>query len=141
MNLAPYLRAFGIGAVCGMRTMTGPAATRLTAHDVSRYIMPVLALGEFVADKLPATPARTQPIGLIARSLAGGFAGGSVAAARGGERRIGALVGIAGAVAAAYVFMRLRREIVDRSGLPDPIVALGEDALAIGSGYLLANVG
>ncbi|GAC1427374.1 MAG: DUF4126 family protein [Candidatus Velthaea sp.] len=137
MNLAPYLRSFGIGVVCGMRSMTGPAATRLRARDASRIVLPLLALGELVADKLPATPSRTLPPALIVRALAGGFAGGSVAAARAGDRRLGALFGIAGAIAASYLFVRLRAAAGARTGLPDPLVALAEDALAIGAGYAL----
>ena len=100
-------------------------------------VAPLLALGELVVDKLPVTPARTLPASLVVRALAGGIAGGSLAAARGGDRRLGALCGIAAAVAASFLFERLRAAAVRRTGLPDPVVALAEDALAIGAGYAL----
>ncbi|GAC1415692.1 MAG: DUF4126 family protein [Candidatus Velthaea sp.] len=139
MNLAPYLRALGLGAVSGMRSMTGPAAVRLHATDLSRVVVPLLALGELVVDKLPVTPSRTLPPSLIVRALAGGFAGGSIAVVWQGDRRLGALCGIAGAVAASYLFEQIREAAGRRTGLPDPVVALAEDALALGAGYALVR--
>jgi uncharacterized membrane protein len=48
-----------------------------------------------------------------------------------GDRRWGIVAGVLGAVGASYAGLFARKAIV-RLGLPDPIVALAEDALAIG---------
>ncbi len=56
-----YLRALGIGAVSGLRSMTGPALTRIRAGGAPALVLPLLALGELVVDKLPGVPPRTAP--------------------------------------------------------------------------------
>src|SRR5260370_5201107 len=81
------LLAFGIGVVTGLRSMTAPAVVVWAAHlgwmNLSGSplaflgsawavgIFTVAALGEFVADKLPTTPARTAAVGLTARIVLG----------------------------------------------------------------------
>jgi uncharacterized membrane protein len=118
--------------------MTGPAVVRWRARDPARLALAALAFGELVADKLPGTPARTIPPALAFRAFAGGFAGRSVAVSFDADRTAGAVAGAVGAVAAAYLGMALRARIVRASGLPDPLVALAEDALAV-SGAIAAS--
>ncbi len=112
--------------------MTGPAVLSWRARDPARLALAALAAGELIADKLPGTPARTIPPALAFRALSGGYAGRSVARSLAADGRAGAIAGAAGAIAAAYLGMALRSAIVRATRLPDPIVALGEDALAIG---------
>src|SRR5262245_54027698 len=75
MNAGLFLVAFGVGVVAGLRSMTAPATIAWAAHlgwmslSGSRLsfmasawtvgIFTLAALGEFVADQLPRTPART----------------------------------------------------------------------------------
>jgi uncharacterized membrane protein len=132
MEIRTVLRSFAIGLTCGLRSMTGPAVVRWRARDPARLALAALALGELIADKLPGTPPRTVPPALLFRALAGAFAGRNVAAAHDGERAEGALAGAAGAVLAAFVGMTVRARVVRSSGLPDPVIALFEDAVAIG---------
>jgi uncharacterized membrane protein len=131
METRAVLRSFGIGLTCGLRSMTGPAVASWRARDPARLALAGLAAGELIADKLPATPARTIPPALIFRALSGGYTGGTVAGNFAGNKTQGMLAGAVGALCAAYVGMALRAAIVRWSRLPDPIVALGEDALAI----------
>ena len=134
-----YLRAAGIGAVSGMRTMTGPAATLAGKGGKAKYILPLLALSEMIVDKVPNIPARTMPPGLIGRSLAGGFAGYEIVG-KDGDRVLGAVFGVAGAIAASYLMLALRKGLVEKTHLPDPVIGLAEDALAAGAGWRLAAV-
>src|SRR5712664_3210216 len=76
------LLVFGIGVVTGLRSMTAPAVVAWAAHLgwINLHGSPLAfvgsawavgiftlgALGEFVADKLPTTPARTAVLGLTA---------------------------------------------------------------------------
>jgi uncharacterized membrane protein len=112
--------------------MTGPAVARWRLRDPARLALAGLAAGELIADKLPATPDRTIPPALAFRAFSGGFAGRSVAALFDADRIAGTVAGVAGAISAAYLGKALRAAIVRSSGLPDPLVALAEDALAIG---------
>jgi uncharacterized membrane protein len=55
------------------------------------------------------------------------------------SRWLGALFGAAGAVAGTYVAYELRRRIVKNLHVPDRLVAVAEDVLAIGSGTLVTS--
>ena len=127
MQAALVLRSLAIGAATGLRTMAGPAA----AARGTRWarVLPLLALGELIVDKLPATPARTIPAGLAARAIGGALAGGAVAKAGGGSRALGVAVGVAGAIGAAYAGAAYRRAATRY--VPALIAALIEDGLAI----------
>jgi uncharacterized membrane protein len=88
------LFAFLIGFFAGLRSLTAPATTAwavylgwlrlehplaLIGSLPSVAIFTLLAVVELVADKLPKTPSRTSPPGLIARILLGGLTGACVA--------------------------------------------------------------
>lgn len=139
METRGVLRSFAIGAVSGLRSMTGPAVTRWRAGDPTRLAFAALALGELVADKLPATPARTIPPALAFRALSGGFAGRALAAASHTDVTAGMIAGGAGAVIGAYAGMTLRAQIVHATHLPDWLVALAEDALAVGAAVVVTK--
>lgn len=141
-------QAFALGVVSGMRSMTGLA---LVAHDLSRdrrpklgrlnfmrsnvtaTVLKVAAVGELVGDKLPNTPARTQAGPLVGRALSGALCGAALGRSQRESAVAGALVGAVGAVAGTFAFYALRRTLTE-AGLPDLVVALGEDALAFGGG-------
>ncbi|GAC1575042.1 MAG: DUF4126 family protein [Candidatus Elarobacter sp.] len=132
-----YVRAFGIGFVSGMRSMTGPAAVRIRAGGPSAVVVPLLALGELVVDKLPGVPERTTPASVVLRALSGGYAGSFLARER-ADRRIAFALGAAGALAGTYAMLELRRAATRKTGLPDPVIALVEDVAAISAGLLLS---
>ena len=60
-----------LGTVTGMRSMSGPAALALGQHGVLRGIVPLLAVGEMIADKSPFVGARTDPLPLAGRAVMG----------------------------------------------------------------------
>jgi uncharacterized membrane protein len=136
MQPSGVFRALAAGAVCGLRTMCGPA-TVVPLAGARRAAVVVLALGELVVDKLPQTPSRTQPFGLAARAITGAVSAASTA----GERRDrvpAALLGVAAAMGAAYAGAAYR-SFCARRRLPAIPSALIEDALAYGVGTLLAR--
>ncbi len=94
----------------------------------------IAAAGEFIGDKLPQTPARTQPGALVGRALSGALCGAALGRSAGRGARSGAAVGALGAVVGGYAFYYLRRYLTHEQGLPDLPVALAEDALALGGG-------
>jgi uncharacterized membrane protein len=113
--------------------MTGPAVIRWRAGDPLRLAIAALAVGELLADKLPVAPPRTIPPALLFRALSGGYCGRAAADGSAGERLYGTLAGVLGAIAASYGGLVVRAAVVRLSRLPDPLVALAEDALAIGA--------
>ncbi len=115
--------------------MSGPTAVGMTSGW--GRILPFLAIGELIADKLPATPSRTIPAALVARMAGGALAGRSVAASGGRNLLVGTLAGIAGAVGAAYAGEAYRR-IASRY-MPAFVAALLEDGVAIAVARTAAN--
>ncbi len=146
--------AFLLGSVSGLRTFTSVAAicwaaragwfslehTRLAfLHAPSAsYITSVLALGELVGDKLPATPSRTRFLPFFARILSGSFcgacmvmAGGAATTQRAPLLLIGPLAGAAGSILGTLAGASGRAMLSQAFGKDFPAAIL-EDALAIG---------
>jgi uncharacterized membrane protein len=140
------LLAFLIGIFAGLRSMTAPAMTAWAIYMgwlklegplsfigsfPSVMILTLLALGELVADKLPKTPKRTAPLGLIARLLTGGVTGACVTAAVGQEAFAGGLMGAMGGLVGCFGGYHARQRLVKALGAPDIYVAIFEDLVAI----------
>src|SRR6185369_8136802 len=94
-------------------------------------VLTPLALAELVADKLPSTPSRTSPPGLVARITTGGFCGACVASAGGVGVVLGALLGAGGGILGTFVGYQARTRLVRALGTPDFVVALLEDVVAV----------
>lgn len=137
------LLAFLIGFFGGLRSLTAPAATAWAVYlgwlKLERplaligslpavAIFSLLAVVELVADKLPQTPSRTAPPGLIARIVMGGVTGACVAA---GEALFGAVLGAVGGIVGCFAGYRARAGLVTTLGVRDIYIALVEDLVAI----------
>jgi uncharacterized membrane protein len=136
-----------LGLVTGMRSMTAMAVLCWFAYRgdlsldgtwaswagklVTAIIFTVLALGEFVADKLPKASNRTALGPLLVRVVLGGLIGAIVAAGLNGSEFEGIILGVGGALIGTFGGFLVRREIVLRLGRKDWPVALVEDASAI----------
>lgn len=147
--------AFAIGLVAGLRSMTAPAVTAWAAYRhylnvagtslgfmasaVTLVVFILFAAGELVADKLPNTPARTKPPGLIARVLTGALSGACVGLTVGLSLAPGALLGAAGGIGGAFAGYQWRTGLVRALKVPDYVIALVEDALAIGAGLYIVS--
>lgn len=142
----PLLFAFLIGFFAGLRSLTAPAVTAWAVYlgwlKLERplsligslpavVILTVLAIAELVADKLPKTPSRTSPPGLIARILMGGITGACVAAAGGEGALLGAVLGAIGGVVGCFAGFQARTRLVKALGTRDTYVALLEDLVAV----------
>ena len=139
VTLLPYARAAGIGAVSGLRTFSGPAATLAFGDSAWTGLVTTLAAGECLGDKLPFTPSRMSPPALIGRMFAGGICGGALVVRRGGGRLAGIAIGAAAAVAGAWLGYTIRRYLTTELGLPDAPIALVEDAVAIAGARAAAS--
>jgi len=155
MNSTTLLFAFGIGFVAGLRSLTAPAAIAWATHlgwlnlhnsplafmgsKWTVVIFTVLALVEFVGDQLPSTPARTGAMGLSARVVTGSLTGACLAVAGNSALWLGAIAGIVGAIVGAYGGYNARVGLVRSLRVPDFVIAIPEDAVAIGLGLFLAS--
>jgi uncharacterized membrane protein len=149
------LLALLIGVVSGLRSLTAPAVVAWGAHrnwlnlhstalsfmasTAAVVIFTLLALVELVADKLPSTPSRTKPVGLIARIVLGGLSGAGVAVSGAQSIVLGAVLGAVGGVAGAFAGYQVRTRLVKALEVPDLVVALLEDAVAIGGGLFIVS--
>ena len=149
------LLAFLIGVVCGLRSLTAPAVVAWAAHldwihlnktplsfmgsTSGVAIFTLLAVVELVADPLPSTPSRTKPPGLIARIVLGALCGAAIAVSASQSIAIGALLGAAGGVVGAFVGYQARTRLVRALKVPDLVIALLEDAVAIGAGFFIVS--
>jgi uncharacterized membrane protein len=149
------LLAFLIGVIAGLRTMTAPAVVAWAANQqwlnlhnsplafmgstAAVAVFTVMALGELVIDKLPSTPSRTKLLGLIGRSVLGGLSGAAVAASGAQSIALGAVLGVAGAIAGAFAGYEIRTRLVRALKVPDFVIALLEDAVAIAGGFLIVS--
>ena len=147
------LVAFLLGAIAGLRSMTPPAvvawAARLgwlhlegtplawLARPITTYVLAALMLGELVGDKLPTTPPRTAVGPFAGRVVTGALAGAAFTAGVGQHLALGAIVGALGAVAGTLGGYRARIGLVRALGVPDYVVAVAEDVLAVGGAILL----
>ena len=149
------LLALLIGVVSGLRSLTAPAVVAWAAHrnwlnlhntplsfmasTAAVAIFTLLALVELVADKLPSTPSRTKPVGLIARIVLGGLSGAGVAVSGAESIVLGAVLGAVGGVAGAFAGYQARTRLVKALEVPDLVVALLEDSVAISGGLFIVS--
>jgi uncharacterized membrane protein len=147
--------ALCIGIVAGLRALTAPALVSWAAHlgwlhlegtrlafmgsTIAVAIFTVLALVEYVTDQLPKTPARTVPPQLIARIIMGGLSGACLSVSGGASLLLGAVLGAIGAVIGTFGGYKARTGLVKALNVKDIFIAIPEDLVAIGLGYLLVS--
>jgi uncharacterized membrane protein len=146
--MMPWILAIPLlGMATGLRSMTPMAVlcwfaylgylpvrgtwAEWTARLAVAILFTALALGEFVADKLPRTPNRTSPGPLLVRVVLGALAGAIAATTLQGAGLEGAVLAGAGALLGAFAGFMIRREVVHKLACRDWPVALVEDACAI----------
>lgn len=153
MTLAVVLLlAVLIGVVAGLRAMTAPAVVAWAAQlgwidlsdtwaswvdsPITVAIFSVLAIGELITDQLPKTPSRKSPPQFGTRLILGGLAGAVIGAEWGYSW--GALAaGVVGAVLGTLGGYEARKRLVAANGGHDLPIALTEDAIAVGGGFLI----
>ena len=150
-----FLLAVAIGLITGLRSMTAPAAVSWAAHlgwihleptalsflssTAAAWILTVLALGELVGDKLPTTPSRKAPLGFVARIVLGGLSGAALLLGSSASGIAGGAAGILGAVAGTLGGYEARTRLVKALGVPDYVIAVAEDLVAVGGAYFVVS--
>lgn len=154
LNLV-LLLAFLIGIICGLRSLTAPAVVAWAAHlgwlhlhgtrlsfmgsTAAVIIFSLAAFIELIADKLPFAPSRLKPPGMIGRIVFGGLSGASLTVAGGLTLAFGAGLGVVGGTAGAFAGYAVRTGLVKALKVPDFVIALLEDAVAIAGGLFTVS--
>jgi uncharacterized membrane protein len=148
------LFAFLMGLFAGLRSLTPPAAAAWAVHlgwlKLARplsligslpavIILSLLAVTEIILDKLPNTPNRTAPPGLITRIITGGLTGACVSLGGGKSAFIGAGLGLIGGIVGCFAGYQARTRLVRFLRQPDFNVALVEDLVAIGGSLFIVS--
>jgi uncharacterized membrane protein len=131
-----------LGAATGLRSQMGMAAVLLAAGEGGRSRLPkrlqqpsavrstlLAAVGELIADKTARAGSRLAPGALAARLVLAGLAAAALAKVEGRDVTVDVAIAVAAAAVAANVGHDLRALLA--RNLPDRVVALGEDAVAI----------
>jgi uncharacterized membrane protein len=143
------LLGFVLGVSAGMRSMAPVAVVAWAAQlgwpglrqtslafmaaPLTAYAFTVFAIAELVFDKLPIATSRLGAGPLGARIVMGALCSATLCAAAHQSMAIGAAAGALGGVAGAFAGYHARRHLTTRLKAPDLLVALVEDAIAIGS--------
>ena len=145
-----------LGGLTGLRSMTPMAVLCFfawrghmeihrswafwTANGITAAVFAVLALGEYVGDKLPMTPNRTAPFPLFARVVFGGLVGAICATALHGSIIEGVLLSSVSALLWTFLSYHVRHWLVHDKKLPDLPIALAEDVFAIGLSFIAMGI-
>ena len=144
MNTPALLPSALIGAVASARSMTPMAALaaahvagrqtpgrlRLLTHPLFTFGALAMGVGELLGDKMKSAPDRTVFLGLLARVMSAGIAGGALAPR--GRERAGAGLAVTTAVPLAYATLAARKRGMRAIGQTKS--GLFEDALIVGAG-------
>lgn len=149
-TLRPFWQAIALGILAGIRSNTAPAVAShilsyhpsgllensplklLQSHKVANTLK-VLALSEFVGDKLPVAGDRIKPVSVAFRSLSGSLAGAAICKAEGSHPLAGTILGAVAAFGSTFGSFYLRKMIVKKTGIYDPIIGAIEDIVVVGA--------
>jgi uncharacterized membrane protein len=110
------------------------------ASTAAAIVFSICAIAELIVDKLPMTPKRTAPVGLLARVATGALCGAALCVAGGQSLAIGLVLGGIGAVIGAFGGYQIRSTLLSKLGIKDVFIAICEDVIAIALACLLVKV-
>jgi hypothetical protein len=131
MASATFEKAMKLAVVTGMRAALGPALLARANHRPEEQTLAMAAVGEMVVDKLPLVPSRDTLASLVVRGVAGYWVAKTCME---DENEVDPWVGPLGAAVAMGVAVaapKIRRTLGWTTGMPQPILGLLEDYLAL----------
>ena len=135
-----FERAMALAALSGLKIALGPAFLATSRRWPSRQAWVTAAMGEMVLDKLGVFPPRYRLPLLIPHSIAGAWVARESLREDGEDDPwvavAGGMVAAGVAVAAPLVRMSINKVV----GIPDSLLGLGEDYLAISYGSQALDV-
>jgi hypothetical protein len=123
-----------LAALSGLKIALGPALLATSRKWPSRQSWIMAAMGEMVLDKLGVFPPRYRPALLIPHSLAGAWVARESLREDGGDDPWAAVAGGMVAAGVAVAAPVVRMTINKLMGIPDPLLGLAEDYMALSCG-------
>jgi uncharacterized membrane protein len=131
MSQTTFERAIKLAAVSGLKATLGPALLAASRNRPEAKALAIAAMGEMVIDKLPYMPSRSNWLLLIPRAASGAYVANELGKEDpSSDPWIGA-VGGAVAVGVGTFAPLLRGTLTHVLGLPNVLVGLAEDYLAL----------
>jgi hypothetical protein len=124
-------RALKLAVVTGLRAALGPALVARSQYRPERQNLALAAMGEMIADKLPLVPDRDTLLPLIARGIAGGWVAKRCQEEDNDHDPWLVPLGVAVAMGVAVAAPKVRKILGWTTGVPQPILGLAEDYLAL----------
>ncbi len=129
-----FERAMALAALSGLKIALGPALLAASRRWPSRRNWIMAAMGEMVLDKLGVFPPRYRPALLIPHSLAGAWVARESLREDGEDDPWAAVAGGMVAAGVAVAAPVIRMTINKVMGIPDPLLGLAEDYMALSCG-------
>jgi hypothetical protein len=123
-----------LAALTGLKVALGPALLATSRRWPSRQNWVMAATGEMIMDKLGFLPARYRPALLIPRTLAGAWVARESLREDGEDDPWAAVAGGMVAAGVAVAAPVLRMTINKVLGVPDAVLGLAEDYMALSCG-------
>src|SRR5260221_8191993 len=150
-----FVIAFAVGFIAGLGPFTARMAVSWAAslkwlhlegtwaaflgYAATPYVMTAIALAELVGDKLPKTPSRKTPGPFVGRVVFGALSGAAICAGAQQSLVVGGLLGALPGDASTFGGYEFRTRLVKALNVPDIVIALLEDAIAVGGGFFLVS--
>jgi hypothetical protein len=128
---SPMERAMKLAAVTGLKAALGPALISAAHNRPERKALAMAAMGEMVIDKLPFVPSRSRLPLLLPRAFAGWWTAKQSLERDGINDPASAAMGAAVAIGVAMAAPMVRKTVGAVLGMPDAVVAVAEDYLAL----------
>jgi hypothetical protein len=137
---SPMERALRLAAVTGLKTTFGPALISAAQDRPERKVLAMAALGEMVVDILPYMPSRSRLPLLLPRIFAGYWTAKKSLEADGIDDNGVAAMGAAVAAGVAIAAPMIRKTLSVVLGVPDAVLGVAEDYLALKIGAEAAGL-
>jgi len=126
-----FERAMRLAVVSGLRSTFGVALMEAAYDRPNRKTWAMAAMGEMAVDKIPGIPSRASLPVMIPRAVAGAYVAHQVMEREGVQDQWAAPMGAAVAAGVAALAPRIRGLLSVVLGVPQPLVGLAEDYLAL----------
>ncbi|HEV3163580.1 MAG TPA: hypothetical protein VGZ22_06030 [Isosphaeraceae bacterium] len=135
-----FRRAMTLAAVTGLKAALGPALVASARRRPERQNLAMAALAEMVLDKLPILPSRSSLPMIVPRALAGAWVAQTMLGEDGKNDPWAPLLGAATAAGVARFAPMVRATLRRVFGVPDFVIGIAEDYLALRLGSEAAGL-
>jgi hypothetical protein len=131
MREGAFERAMKLAVISGLKCMMGPALVSAAQCRPETRALAAAAMGEMLLDKVPYLPNRSSLPLLLPRAVAGYWVTQRIMEDEGVDDPLAAPIGAVVAAGTATFAPIIRRALSRLLSIPDPLLGLAEDYLAL----------